>query len=293
MCGISGFLHFDQSRPASLPVLRQMSEVLVHRGPDGQGFHIKDNLALAHQRLAIIDLATGHQPMYNNDRSIAIVFNGEIYNYLELRNELKTLSYSFSTSSDTEVLIHAYEQWGTNLHEKLNGMWAFALWDDRKKQLLLSRDRLGEKPLHYAVYDNTLFFGSEIKSITACGIPPQANLDVLELYLALGYIPAPFTFFKNIHKLLPGHYLLVKDGRYQSHKYWDLPTIDENKMLTNKKDIYEQFEFLLRDSVRLRMRSEGQKYLQQEFSFEKMTTAYIDLYRKLINPYAETKCLTN
>ncbi len=256
MCGISGFIHFDPARPASAAVLRQMSQTLVHRGPDGQGFHVKDNLAIAHQRLAIIDLTTGGQPMYNEDGSIVIVFNGEIYNYIELRDELKALGCQFNTCSDTEVLLRAYEQWGLDLHSKLNGVWAFAIWDERKKYLLLSRDRLGEKPLYYAVYDNTLLFGSEIKAITAYGISQQANTEVLEIYLALGYIPAPFSFYKGIYKLRPGHYILVKDGYCQEHKYWDLPAIDENKMLTNKKDIYEKFEFLLRDSVELRMRSD-------------------------------------
>lgn len=256
MCGISGFLHFDRDRPASLLALRRMSDALLHRGPDGQGLHTKGNVALAHQRLAIIDLSSGAQPMFNKDRSIAIVFNGEIYNYLELRDELKSLGHCFITQSDTEVLIHAYEEWGTELHAKLNGMWAFAIWDERKNQLLLSRDRAGEKPLHYAQLDGTFLFASELKSILAYGFPREANLEVLEIYLALGYVPAPHSFVKNAHKLSPGHYAIVKDGRIRMHQYWDMPALDEENMLTNRKEVFEQFQSLFYDSIRLRMRSD-------------------------------------
>ena len=256
MCGISGYLHFDKDRPASLPALQRMSDVLVHRGPDGQGLHVKGNVALAHQRLAIIDLSSGAQPMFNEDRSVVIVFNGEIYNYLELRDELKSLGHRFITQSDTEVLIRAYEQWGTELHAKLNGMWAFVIWDERKNQLLLSRDRTGEKPLHYAQIDGTFLFASELKSILAYGFPREANLEVLEIYLALGYIPAPHSFVKNVHKLPPGHYAIVSDGRIRMHQYWNMPALDEENMLTNRNEVFEQFEYLFHDSIRLRMRSD-------------------------------------
>lgn len=256
MCGICGYLHFDSTRPVSLPILKRMSEKVIHRGPDGQGFHIKDNIALAHQRLAIIDLSSGHQPMFSADRRLIVVSNGEIYNYLELREELRSLGHNFHTESDTEVIIVAYQQWGLDLHKHLNGMWAFALWDDRQKLLLLSRDRMGEKPLHYAVLDDTLLFASEIKSILAYRFPREANLDVLEIYLTLGYIPAPFTFFKNIHKLRPGHYLVARDNHVHEYQYWDIPNIDENHMLADRQDIDEQFTSLFHDSVRLRMRSD-------------------------------------
>jgi asparagine synthase (glutamine-hydrolysing) len=256
MCGISGFLHFDRTKPVSLPALQRMSDALVHRGPDGRGLHTKGNIALAHQRLAIIDLSSGDQPMFNEDRSVAIVFNGEIYNYLELREELKSLGHRFITQSDTEVLIRAYEEWGTELHAKLNGMWAFAIWDERKNQLLLSRDRIGEKPLHYAQLDGTFLFASELKSILAYGFPREANLEVLEIYLALGYVPAPHSFVKDIHKLPPGHYVIVRDGRIRMQQYWDLPPLDEENMLTSRKEVFEQFQSLFYDSIRLRMRSD-------------------------------------
>ena len=256
MCGICGFVHFDKDKPVSLSALQRMSDAIAHRGPDGQGKHIKDNVALAHQRLAIIDLSSGDQPMFNMDRSIGVVFNGEIYNYLELREELVSLGYDFVTQSDTEVLIHAFDEWGTELHKKLNGMWAFAIWDDREKRLFISRDRMGEKPLFYAEIDSTFLFASELKSILAYGVPRDANLEVLELYLTLGYIPAPFSFVKNIHKLLPGQYAIVKNGRVQLRKYWDLPELDENDMLTNREQVSEQFRALFYDSIRLRMRSD-------------------------------------
>ncbi len=256
MCGISGFIHFDRDKPVSLQALQRMSSAVVHRGPDGQGFHTNKNVALAHQRLAIIDLSSGDQPMFNREKSIAIVFNGEIYNYLELKAELKTLGHNFVTKSDTEVLLHAYEEWGTGLHQKLNGMWAFALWDDQEKQLFISRDRLGEKPLFFARLEGTFLFASELKSILAYGFPREANLEVLELYLTLGYIPAPFSFVNNIHKLLPGHFAVIKDRRISMHRYWDLPELDEQDMLTDSEAVSDQFRSLFYDSIRIRMRSD-------------------------------------
>ena len=256
MCGISGFVHDDRTRIASAIKLRAMSSTLLHRGPDGHGIYTKDNLALGHQRLAIIDLTSGSQPMSNRDNTIVITFNGEIYNYIELREELKGLGYHFDTTSDTEVLMCAYEHWGLNLHAHLNGMWAFALWDERKHQLLLSRDRIGEKPLYYAESDRTIIFGSECKAILAYGLRREADLSLLELYLTLGYIPAPFTFFKGIKKLKPGHFIVVSSGVYQTHKFWDLPDGDEAAFRTCQREIDEQFVHLLADSVKIRMRSD-------------------------------------
>ena len=167
MCGIAGIYHFESSRSADELLLKKMTTTLSHRGPDGEGFYCNNNIGLGHRRLSIIDLSTGDQPMFNEDKSIAIVFNGEIYNYVELRDELKQYGCRFLTNSDTEVIIRAYEKWGTDCQNKFNGMWAFALWDENKKQLFISRDRIGEKPLFYSTYDNTFLFGSEIKSILA------------------------------------------------------------------------------------------------------------------------------
>ena len=255
MCGICGIYNFDAAQ-VDKNVLQKMTGCMAHRGPDNEGLYVSRNIGLGHRRLAIIDLSTGNQPIYNEDKSMAIVYNGAVYNYIELREELKSLGHRFTTQSDTEVIIHAYEQWGTECQNKLNGMWAFAVWDNNKKELFLSRDRLGGKPLHYAVLGNTFLFGSEIKSILEYGFPRDVDLKLLEIYLLLGFIPAPFSFYKGVHKLMPGHYLIVQNGNIHEHKYWDLPEIDEKNMLTNEHKVYEKFEYLLRDSIRIRMRSD-------------------------------------
>lgn len=256
MCGIAGILHFDRNRPIDRSSIRKMTDVLAHRGPDGEGYYIKENLAFGHRRLSIIDLHSGDQPMFSDDKSVVIVFNGEIYNYVELRSELQNLGYTFRTSSDTEVIIRAYEHWGIDCQKKFNGMWAFALWDAKKHRLFLSRDRMGEKPLYYSISGNALIFGSELKSIFAYGVPREHDRQFLEIYLALGYIPAPYTFYKHVHKLKAGHYLLVEDGGVKEHAYWDLPELDEDNMNRNRQDIYENFRDILRDSVKIRMRSD-------------------------------------
>ncbi len=256
MCGITGFLHFDPAQPADKYLIKDMTNILSHRGPDGEGQFVEGNVALGHRRLSIIDLETGEQPMFSFDRSKVIVFNGEIYNYIELRDALCKKNHVFRTESDTEVILAAYSEWGEECVHKFNGMWAFAIWDKQNKELFLARDRLGIKPLHYANYDNTFIFGSEIKSIMAYGIPNDINHEILELYLTLGYIPAPFTFNKHIHKIMPGEYLVIKNGTIHKRKYWDLPDIDEKNMFEDKSRIYEEFEYLLTDAVRLRMRSD-------------------------------------
>src|SRR6266496_3813048 len=154
MCGIAGIVHFDTNRTVDKTVLKRMTDVVSHRGPDGEGFYVDKNVGLGHRRLAIIDLSTGDQPMISEDKNLVVVFNGEIYNYVELKEELKSCGHRFNTSSDTEVILHAYEEWGFDCQKKFNGMWAFALWDARQKHLFVSRDRLGEKPLHFSLRDN-------------------------------------------------------------------------------------------------------------------------------------------
>jgi asparagine synthase (glutamine-hydrolysing) len=256
MCGLTGYINFDSNKPADYSVVKKMTDILIHRGPDAEGFYVKNNIALGHRRLSIIDLNTGDQPMYNDDKTIALVFNGEIYNYIELRDELKIIGHNFRTSSDTEVIIKSYQQWGVDCQKKFNGCWAFALWDEKKQQLFLSRDRIGEKPLHYAVYNNAFVFGSEMKSLFAYGIPRESTLEMIEVYLVMTNIPEPHTFYKNIKKLQAGHYIVVKNGSVVELKYWDLPEIDENNMLVNKKQIYDNFSYLIEDSVKIRMRSD-------------------------------------
>ena len=256
MCGIVGYLPLHKVNTHPTEILKKMTDIIDHRGPDGEGFFSNDHIGLGHRRLSIIDLVTGQQPMYSQEKSHVIVFNGEIYNYIELREELKTLGHIFSTESDTEVILKAYEQWDLGLHEKLNGMWAFALWDNKKKRLLLSRDRLGEKPIHYAVEKDTFLFASEIKSLLAYGLPKEPNWAVLEIFLALGYVPAPYSFYKNIYKLKPGCYITVENGRIREQEYWNLPDIDEGNMFSIREKVYDEFAFLLRDSIRIRMRSD-------------------------------------
>ena len=257
MCGIAGFLNFESGKMPDKSVIKSMTDAISYRGPDGFGYYINETLALGHRRLSIIDLSTGNQPMFSDDGTIVLVFNGEIYNYIELREELIKLGYHFKTTSDTEVIITAYQHWGTDCQTKFNGMWSFALWDDNKKQLLLSRDRIGEKPMHYAVYENSIIFGSEIKSILAYGVPKTPNLELTEIYLSLSFIPAPYTFYKNIHKLKAGHYLIISGNTVHEKKYWDLPEIDEHKMLTDTQEIYQNFENLFTDSLKIRMRSDA------------------------------------
>ncbi len=256
MCGISGIFHFDPDRAIDEPVLKRMTDIISHRGPDGSGFYIENNLGLGHRRLSIIDLVTGDQPMYSSDGNVIVVFNGEIYNFIELREELQELGHRFQTTSDTEVIINAYKQWGFDCQNRLNGMWAFAIWDRAEQHLFLSRDRIGEKPLIYALYDNTLLFGSEIKSVLAFGIDPEPDLQLLELYLYLGFVPAPHTFFKDIKKLRAGHYLLIKGGHIEERKYWELPDISEKDLVRDKSHVYNRFRSLFRNSIEIRMRSD-------------------------------------
>jgi len=256
MCGISGIVHFDQTRSVQRGVLEAMNAVLSHRGPDADGLFLEEYVGLGHRRLSIIDLETGAQPMLSADRNVVITYNGEIYNYLELREELEKLNHQFLTDSDTEVILQAYLEWGVDCLQRLNGMWAFAIWDKSKKRLFLARDRIGEKPLHYALHDNSFLFASEIKSIIKYGLPKEINEEVMDIYLTLGYVPAPYSFYKNIHKLMPGHFAIVENGDLKISEYWDLPEIDESNMIEDQPLIYEKFSSLFSDSIKIRMRSD-------------------------------------
>lgn len=256
MCGIAGYLNLDVTKKADQVMVKAMTDCIAHRGPDGEGFYIKNNLGLGHRRLSIIDMSTGNQPMLSDDESIVLIFNGEIYNYIELREELIGLGYDFKTSSDTEVVIKAYQHWGHDCQQYFNGMWAFALWDKDKEELFLSRDRFGEKPLHYYMDENTFVFGSEIKSIFRFGIQKQIRTELTEIYLALTNIPAPDTFFKDIYKLMPGSYLLIKQGKLIANSYWKFPQVKEEEMLTNANEVHQTFDKLFTDAVKIRMRSD-------------------------------------
>ena len=220
MCGICG----KHSPRGVMPEeLRRMADAIAHRGPDDEGYHAAGPIGLACRRLSIIDLAGGHQPLGNEDGTIWIVLNGEIYNYLELRRDLERSGHRFATASDTEVIVHLYEEHGERCVERLRGMFAFAIWDERHEKLLLARDRLGQKPLFYAQRNDELLFGSEIKALLAVdGSLGQLNVESLHDFLSLRFIPAPGTMFRGVEKLPAGHLLVLQEGKARIERYWDL-----------------------------------------------------------------------
>ncbi len=208
-----------------------MRDVVSHRGPDDAGLFVDERAALGHRRLSIVDLAAGHQPLANEDETIWIVFNGEIYNHADVRPELEAAGHRYRTRSDTETIVHAYEQWGDACVEHLRGMFAFALWDAPRRRLLLARDRLGVKPLYWAQVGDRLLFGSEIKALLASGLMrAEADESKLPELLSTRYLSGPDTLFKGIHRLLPGHTLVFEHGAVTTREYWDVPAgrIDES-----------------------------------------------------------------
>lgn len=229
MCGIAGFVKFGQNVSADPAIVRQMCDLIRHRGPDDQGIHTDGGVGLGMRRLSIVDLATGNQPISNEDGSVALVFNGEIYNHQVLRAELTSRGHVYRTQSDTESIVHAYEEYGHECVKHLRGMFAFALWDARKRCLFIARDRLGIKPLYYLITPELFLFGSEIKALLAYpGIRPEFNRSVLPEYLAFGYISSEETFYEDVRKLMPGHWLeLRENGELKIEQYWDLPLPSE------------------------------------------------------------------
>lgn len=255
MCGITGIYNFDKDDFVNSSVLEDLSRVIKHRGPDDRGIYCEKNIGLGIQRLSIIDLNTGNQPIHNEDKTVWMVFNGEIYNYRELRKDLKEKHHRFYTNSDSEVIVHLYEEYGEEFVHYLNGMFAIALWDGRKKKFLLFRDRLGIKPLHYCISDETLLFGSEIKSILKYPkFKKEINFEALSHYFSFGYIPSPHTIYKNVKKLLPGHYFKYEDNQCTIKKYWNIEIDSSNE---KSEDYYcEKIIEVLRDSIRLRLVSD-------------------------------------
>jgi asparagine synthase (glutamine-hydrolysing) len=257
MCGIAGIVHADSEQRPDAGAVRRMCAVLAHRGPDGDGFLIDGPAALGMRRLAIIDVAGGDQPLHNEDRTIGVVQNGEIYNYVELRRELEGLGHVFRTHSDTEVLAHGYEAWGDDLVQHLNGMWAFALWDAPRRRLLVSRDRLGIKPLHWHWDGRRLVLGSEIKALLAADVPAEPNWEVLDACVAFGFVPEPYSMYRGIHKLPAGHHLILEAGRApRLQRWWEVPIVDEADARRDGERVVEEFGALLQDAVRLQMRSD-------------------------------------
>lgn len=226
----------------------------MHRGPDDDGVQVFPSVGLAMRRLAIIDLTTGHQPLSNEDQTVTIVFNGEIYNFPILKKQLQDLGHRFRTSTDTEVIVHGYEEWGEEVCKKMNGMFAFALWDEKKKKLMLARDRIGIKPLYYYQDEEKLVFGSEIKAILQCDdINKSIDLVALNNFLTFEYIPSPRSIFKNIRKLDPGHWLTWSRGQLKDSSYWDyLPQLKPWK----EREARQRMQEIMEDSVRLRLISD-------------------------------------
>lgn len=225
MCGINGFINFTNNYIGneSFKIISKMNDLIIHRGPDDDGLFVQDNVALGMRRLSIIDLETGKQPIFNECRSMVIVFNGEIYNYRTLRDDLLTKGHIFCTASDTEVVLHCFEEYGTEAFNKLKGMFSLAIYDLNQRKLTLARDRAGEKPLYYYNNNGILLFASELKSIISSGlIKKEIDMKALNQYLQLTYIPAPLTILKNVYKLLPGYYMEVDFNKEVSRQYWDV-----------------------------------------------------------------------
>ena len=255
MCGIAGIFDYRGRRDADRRLLRRMTDVIVHRGPDGDGFHYAPGVGLGHRRLAIVDLAGGDQPIYNEDRTVCIVYNGEIYNFQPLMTELSALGHVFRTRCDTEVIVHAWEEWGEACLDRFNGMFAFALLDEQRQTLFLARDRLGEKPLYYSfLSDGRLLFASELKSLLCCPqLDRRLDPQAVEEFFAFGYIPDPRSIYSGVHKLAPAHCLLVRRGEDppEPHAYWQLRFVDGSA--TRKEEAEEELISRLYQSVRMRM----------------------------------------
>ncbi len=250
MCGIFGFAGFEKP-----DLLARMAAAVGHRGPDGEGFLTDGRFSMGMRRLSIIDLAGGDQPIENEDGTLAVCFNGEIYNYLELREELESLGHAFRTRSDTETIVHAFEQWGEACLEHLNGMFAFALWDRREKSLFLARDRAGQKPLYYWNEGGRFLFGSEVKSLLEADfVERRPNLAAVDAYLALRYVPQPETLFDGIRTLPAGHCATLRRGELRVRRWWELPLGAPDRI--SDADALDAFEELFLDAVRLTLRSD-------------------------------------
>jgi asparagine synthase (glutamine-hydrolysing) len=260
MCGIVGKVNRDPARPVDPELVERFKRCMVHRGPDDHGTLLRGPAGLGFQRLSIIDLSTGHQPMVNEDGTVAIVFNGEIYNYLDLREELKAAGHVFATRSDTETILHGYEQWGSGVAARLRGMFAFAVFDAKTGALYAARDRIGKKPLHYAhvrvgAPDEALLFASELKSLLAePTLDRTVDMEAVNHYLTYQYVPHPWTIYRGARKLPPGHWLEWRDGRLRVERYWRIE--HEPKRAITEDQALEEAEALIDEAVRVRLMSE-------------------------------------
>jgi asparagine synthase (glutamine-hydrolysing) len=254
MCGIAGFVEPSSvaapfGNDTSRALVHRMCDVIRHRGPDDEGIWVEPGVALGMRRLSIIDLSTGHQPIHNEDRSVWIVFNGEIYNFRELRRELEAAGHRFYTATDTEAIVHAYEQWGTDAIARLRGMFGLAIWDTRTRTLVVARDRIGIKPMHYATVNGRLYFGSELKSILeAPDVPRDLDPDALDHYLSFLYTPRDGSIFKSVRKLPPGHVMTWHDGMLEVEQYWQMPASESYS--GSEADAVQDLRAVLTDAVR-------------------------------------------
>ncbi len=258
MCGIAGFISKENTRvDERMARLDAMCRVIAHRGPDEQGMSVEGRAALGMRRLSIIDLATGQQPIYNTDRTKLIVFNGEIYNYRELKADLESRGYKFRTNSDTETIIHAYDEYGADCVKLLRGMFAFAIWDVREQSLFVARDRVGKKPLFYSITsDGEFIFGSEMKVLLEHGgVAREIDHGALDAYLTFGYIPEELCIYKGVHKLEPGHFLVFKNGKVRTERYWDFDFSGET-LAGAEDEIAADLLSKLRNAVEERLISE-------------------------------------
>jgi asparagine synthase (glutamine-hydrolysing) len=255
MCGIFGILNTKGKLDPERFQLPNPTSILAHRGPDDHGHYLGHQVYLGHRRLSIIDLATGQQPMHNEDGSLSLIFNGEIYNFHEIREALERLGHRFQTNSDTETILHAYEEWGRDCLERFRGMFAFAIWDSQSEMLFIARDRLGIKPLFYALHNGVFYFASEMKAILQySAIPHEMDADALAAYMTLAYIPAPLTIYRHIRKLPAGHTLEISGGDIRIQEYWDLSFRPD---YSKSKAFYiDGFMNLLEEAVKLRLISD-------------------------------------
>lgn len=259
MCGLCGVVYSDPQRPVDRGMLHHMTNMMSHRGPDGDGYFVEPGVGLGFRRLSIIDLETGDQPISNEDHSVTVVCNGEIYNYQELRRNLQATGHRFRTNSDVEVIVHLYEDHGVRCVDFLRGMFGFAIWDSRCHRLMLARDRFGIKPLTYAITPDGLFFGSEFKAILASGaVERRVDSAAMEEMFTVGFILNPKTLLKTIRRLPPAHYLLYENGRMTIQRYWDLafPSIGEEDPRRNAQEWAEIVRAKFEESVRLHLRSD-------------------------------------
>jgi asparagine synthase (glutamine-hydrolysing) len=256
MCGIAGKFNFDPGDAIDRQRLQAMTSVIAHRGPDADGFYVGDGIGLGHRRLSIIDLSTGDQPLSNEDGTVWVIFNGEIYNFADIRAELEAHGHRFRTRSDTEVIVHGYEQWGDRAVERFRGMFALALWDEPRRRLLLVRDRLGVKPLYYSATRGGVTFGSEIKALLEDPeVPRDWSAEALDAYLALQYVPSPHTIYRGVRKLPAAHLLVAERGTVSIRCYWDLEFTGDGDP-AREEEYLDRLDALVTESVRLRLVSD-------------------------------------